>query len=69
MKVCCRLCRPDLQLQSLNRDFLHVTRFLGESPRTTARFAVILVLLDTKFRDPMRKYTQFCATDPIYRCP
>ena len=45
------------------------TEILRKSLCTTARFVMIPVFSNTRFRDPMRKYTQCCAIDRILQCP
>ena len=68
LKVSRWLCCPDLQLCNVLWYFT-CRKIMRESPPTTARFVVICVFANTSFKDQMRKYTQCCATDPIYWCP
>ena len=44
------------------------TEILNKYSCTTARFTVVLMFLNTSFRDPTRKYIQCCLTEPNYWC-
>ena len=48
--------------------FLICTEIMRESSCTSAWFAVILELSNSRFRDPLRKNIQYWSTDLHYQC-